>query len=409
MRFALLAILLLPSCSMFIDKIAGDFDKEPDVMLKELSPETKAFLDKSYEGINQQCNNDVHVHAVGTGAGGTGNWVNPDMMTLSHPYKFLQYKVYLSASGLQTLENADMKYMERLAKLARSDKRYGKLHLLAFDKNHTEDGNVDLKRSSFYITNDHVWKMYKKYPDIVIPTISVHPYRKDAIQKLEKWGKLGVKFIKWLPNAMRINPASPLLDDYYRTVLKYNMVILTHTGDEKAVDGEEFQKLANPLAFRRPLDMGVKIIMAHVASLGTCDDYDKGGKTSCFELFWRIFKEKKYESNLWGELSGVTIHTRVGMPIDTLLENPEYHSRIVNGSDYPLPAINILYRTTQFKKLGYITDKEMKMLNEIYDYNPLVFDFALKRNLKHPVSGKMLTAKAFELPPELCSLTKGLK
>lgn len=404
MHLGLLSLLLLTSCSVFIDKIAGDFEKEPEVMLAELSPKTKAFLDRSYEGINKQCFRDVHVHAVGTGAGGTGNWVNPNMMTLKHPWKFLQYKVYLSASGLEGLENADQKYMERLAKLARSDRRYAKLHLLAFDKNHTEDGKEDLEKSSFYITNEHVWNMYKKYPDIIIPTISVHPSRIDALERLEKWGKLGVKFIKWLPNAQRINPASPKLDKYYEVVKKYDMAILAHTGDEKAVEGEEFQKLANPLNFKRPLDMGVKIIMAHVASLGTCDDYEQGGKKSCFDLFWRMFQDKKYEKNLFGELSGVTIHTRVGTPIDTLLEHPEYHKRIVNGSDYPLPAINILYRTSQFKKLGYITKEEMEMLNEIYDYNPLVFDFALKRNLKHPKSGKRFMPEAFELPPELCKL-----
>ena len=402
MRLAILALILLPGCSSFIDKIAGDFDKEPEVMLKELKPKTKEFLAKAYEGINPDCLSDVHVHAVGTGAGGTGNWVNPNMMTLSHPYKFLQYKVYLSASGLDSIENADAKYMERLAKLARSDRRYGKLHLMAFDKHHTEDGKENLEKSSFYITNDHVWNMYEKYPDIVVPTISVHPYRTDAVKRLTKWAKKGARYIKWLPNAMRIDPSSPKLDEYYKTVKKYDMTILTHTGDEKAVEGEEFQKLANPLSLRHPLDMGVKIIMAHAASLGTCDDIEQGGKKSCFDLFWRVFKEKKYENNLWGELSGITIHTRVGTPTDTLLNHPEYHHRLVNGSDYPLPAINILYRTTQFKNLGYITKEEKEMLNEIYGYNPLLFDFVLKRNLKHPKTGKKFMPQAFELPPQLC-------
>lgn len=402
MRLAILALLLLPNCSVFIDKIAGDFEKEPEVMFKELKPKTKAFLDKAYEGIDLNCLRDVHVHSVGTGAGGTGNWVNPDMMSMSHPWKFLQYKVYLSASGLDTLKDADAKYMERLAKLARADKRYGKIHLLAFDKNHTEDGKEDLKRSSFYIKNEHVWNMYEKYPDIVVPTVSVHPYRKDAIEALNKWAKKGARYIKWLPNAQRIDPSSPKLDEYYKTVLKHDMVILTHTGEEKAVDGEEFQKLANPLRFRKPLDMGVKIIMAHAASLGECNDLEQGGKKTCFDLFWRVLNDKKYEKNLWGELSGITIHTRVGAPTETLLMHPELHHRIVNGSDYPLPAINILYRTTQFKKLGYITDEEREMLNEIYDYNPLIFDFVLKRNLKHPLTGQKFSPKAFELPPALC-------
>lgn len=404
MRIIFLSLFLLSGCSSFIDKIAGDFEKEPEVMMKELKPATKKFLDEAYSDINPQCIRDVHVHAVGTGANGTGNWVNPNMMTLSHPYKYLQYKVYLSASGLETLENADQKYMDRLVRLVRSDKRYGKIHLLAFDWHHEEDGTINKPKSSFHISNDHVWNMYEKYPDVIVPTVSVHPYRKDAVERLNKWASKGVRYIKWLPNAMRIDPKSPLLDKYYETVMKHNMIILTHTGDEKAVEGEEFQKLANPLNFRPALDKGVKMIMAHAASLGECEDYEQGGKKHCFDLFWRLLTDKKYEKNLWGELSGITIHTRVGTPTDKLLAHPEYHHRLINGSDYPLPAINILYRTNEFKKLGYITKEEREILNEIYDYNPVLFDFALKRALKHPKTGQKFTGKAFELPPELCKL-----
>jgi len=50
----------------------------------------------------------------------------------------------------------------------------------------------------------------------------------------------------------------------------------------------------------------------------------------------------------------------------------------VNGSDYPLPAINMVVHTKKLVKMGFITSKERKILNEIYDYNPLLFDMLLK-------------------------------
>ena len=73
----------------------------------------------------------------------------------------------------------------------------------------------------------------------------------------------------------------------------------------------------------------------------------------------------------------------------------------MNGSDYPLPAINILYKTSQLSDLGFITEKEEELLNEIYSYNPILFDFVLKRTMRSPSTGKRLRPEAFTLPENL--------
>jgi hypothetical protein len=132
--------------------------------------------------------------------------------------------------------------------------------------------------------------------------------------------------------------------------------------------------------------------MAHLASLGDCEDLDSdsGGTASCFDLFWRLVEEKKYQGLLFGELSGTTIYTRFDGPFKKVLENPQFARRFINGSDYPLPAINILYRTGQYVKLGYITKQEKKSLDEIYKYNPLLFNLISKKILKHPKTKAVL-------------------
>jgi mannonate dehydratase len=71
------------------------------------------------------------------------------------------------------------------------------------------------------------------------------------------------------------------------------------------------------------------------------------------------------------------------------------HERLVNGSDYPLPAVNILIRTGTLLKKGYVTAVERQSLNEIYDYNPLLFDFVLKRTIKSPATRKSLPGSIF--------------
>jgi hypothetical protein len=41
--------------------------------------------------------------------------------------------------------------------------------------------------------------------DMFLPCVSVHPYRKDALEELEKYAAQGVHLVKWLPNSMGYN------------------------------------------------------------------------------------------------------------------------------------------------------------------------------------------------------------
>jgi len=65
------------------------------------------------------------------------------------------------------------------------------------------------------------------------------------------------------------------------------------------------------------------------------------------------------------------------------------------GSDYPLPAVYALCSVNKLIKEGYIDKQYKKTLKEIFKDNPLIFDFVLKRNIKHPITGKNLPAKVF--------------
>jgi len=395
---------ILSSCALLLKPVIGSIDDNPMEAKKKLSPKAKNLIDEAFQGTNK-CLVDVHVHAVGNGSHGTRNWVNPKMQSIFHPYKNIQFNVYLKASGIKNEDNADKEYIERLISFLKAEPRYGKVVLLAFDYFYNENGVVNKDHSTFHIDNEYVYNLSKKYPQYFIPAISIHPARKDAVVKLEKWAQKGVKFIKWLPNAQGIEPNLKKYIPYYSVVKKYDMVIISHTGHEKAVEGDQYQKFGDPWHFKLPLSMGVKVIMSHVASLGDC--HLKGGNDekmqSCFKSFTEVFNDKSYKNNLYGEMSGINIYTRVGKPMSYLLQHPEMKNRLINGSDYPLPAINILYRTGQHRKLGYITEEEEELLNEIYHYNPLVFDFVLKRTMRDPKTKQKLPVESFLLPKELCS------
>ena len=58
--------------------------------------------------------------------------------------------------------------------------------------------------------------------------------------------------------------------------------------------------------------------------------------------------DKKYEGLVFGEISAMTQFNRCGTPLTTILEREDLHDRLVNGSDYPLPAVNVLIRTARW-------------------------------------------------------------
>jgi predicted TIM-barrel fold metal-dependent hydrolase len=200
---------------------------------------------------------------------------------------------------------------------------------------------------------------------------------------------------------MGINPSDPQCDPFYQKMKELDLVLLSHGGEEKAVEAEEDQKLGNPLLLRRALDHGVKVIVAHCAGLGTNEDLDDKSKPQVenFDLFVRLMDDKRYEGLVFGETSAMTQFNRAGRPLSTILEREDLHERLVNGSDYPLPAVNMLIRMRPLVRRGYITAEQGDSLKEIYQYNPLLFDFTLKRSLKHPETGRRLPSAVFTRDP----------
>ncbi|HVO91990.1 MAG TPA: amidohydrolase family protein [Terriglobales bacterium] len=281
----LLVLCLVSGC--LIDRIGGAFSKPPEDLERSASKKALDLIEHSYADLDPARIVDHHVHIIAIGTSVSDAFVNPRTgrgLNLDR----LKFQIYASASGIKDLDHADSQYIERLVRLARAIRHHGKYQILALDKHYKADGTVDLDKTTLYVPNHYVVELAEKYPDVFAPVISVHPHRADALQELAKWAKAGVKYVKWLPNAMGMDPANPSIDRFYLIMKQYRMILLSHTGEEQAVEAKEDQHLGNPLLLRRPLDLGLRVIMAHSASLGTCDDLDHGaGKTAdCFDLFY---------------------------------------------------------------------------------------------------------------------------
>lgn len=372
---------------------------------KVLSQAAKDLIEEAWTGIDPAKVVDVHVHLVGLGKGGTGCFIHKDAQAWGSPIRAIKTHIYKNAAAIWDEERADQVYVERLVDLTSHPRQRGRFLLLAFDKHHTKQGEVDLEATEFYTPNDYVFQVVKQHPDRFLAAGSVHPYRADAIDELRRCRERGAVAIKWLPNAMGMDPADPRCDAYFAEMAKLSLTLITHAGEEQAVHAEEAQELGNPLRLRRALDAGVKVVVAHCASLGTNRDLDAAKtasgeqpRVSSYELFRRLCAETKYVGRLYGGISAMTQFNRCEDPLRNTIASPDLHPRLVNGSDYPLPAIDPLIRTGKLEDLGYITAEERTVINEVFAYDPLEFDFVLKRKLKVTQDGvtHRLPTSAFE-------------
>lgn len=354
------------------------------------------IVQAAWDGIHPSQLWDCHVHVIGVGDGASGIWVNPEMDSLTHPIKYIQKRFYLNAGCADSPGHVDSAYIERLMSLQNAFPSGMRMMLLAFDYHHDRSGNRIEQLSSFFTPVDYVHNLAQRYPGRFEWIASIHPYRRDSVQALARAVRAGARAVKWLPPAMGIDPASPSCDRFYEALVKWDIPLLTHAGTELAVDGDEAQALANPLRLRRPLEHGVRVIVAHCASHGSGVDLDRGAHgpaLSNFELFARLMDDPRYEGLLFGEISAMTQVNRIGAPLEVVITRDDWHARLINGSDYPLPAVMPLFSLRRMVQQKLLPAAEAKPLSALRRYNPLLFDFILKRRLV--VKGKRLMPVVF--------------
>ena len=402
-RRKLLGLFALGGLGAYGLKKLAVVDQPPKLQTLKLSPAAEALIEESFAGIDERRLLDSHVHLIGLGVGGTGCFVHPGATSLTSPVRWLKTRFYKGAAGVYDDARADPLFLERLLDLVRHHR--GRFLLFAFDQHYTAAGEPDLDSTEFHTPNDYTLETAAKYPQHFLACASVHPYRADALEELRRCRERGAVAVKWLPNAMGIDPAAERCDAYYALLKQLDLTLITHAGEEQAVHAEEAQELGNPLRLRRALRAGVRVVVAHCASLGQNEDLDqpadaegKHPRVDSYQLFRRLAAEPEWEGRLFADVSAMTQYNRCGAPLRETIATPALHPLLINGSDYPLPAIDPLIRTGLLVDEGYLDPAERVLINEVYDYNPLLFDFVLKRRLRVLREGKehRLPAAVFE-------------
>jgi len=353
---------------------------------------------RAWEGIDPARMWDAHAHLVGTGDEGSGVVVNPRMESLLHPGEYARRLLFLNAGCAHDAPGSvDRAYVQRMLNLMDGMRAGAKLLLFAFDRVHDERGTSQPERSGFYVPDAYARDTARAHPQVFEWVASIHPYRKDCVAALERAKREGARAVKWLPAAMGIDPASALCDRFYRAAARLHMPLISHAGEERAVMGADTPDFGNPLRLRRTLDAGVRVVVAHCASLGEDRDLDRGANgpvVDSFALFERLMDEPRYARRLYGDVSAMTQVNRAGGALARVVERTEWHARLLNGSDYPLPGLMPIFSVEYLVSLGLLEAAAAPVLTEIRSHNPLLFDFVLKRALR--ANGRAFAAGVFE-------------
>lgn len=353
---------------------------------------------EAWDGIDASRVWDSHAHLIGTGDSGSGIFVNPQTDSLLNPGQYARRLFLLNAGCVHDApESVDRAYVERMRNLIDGMRPGAKLLLYAFERAYAESGAPDLAHTVFHVPDGYARDVARKYPDYFEWVASIHPYRKDAIEAIEQAKRDGARAVKWLPSAMGIDPASVRCERFYEALSKNNVPLVAHGGLERAVLGREAHDFGNPLRLRRALDAGVRVVVAHCASIGEDRDLDRGPNgpyVESFALFERLMGNSHYQNLLHGDISAMTQINRAGPALARVVENEGWHARLLNGSDYPLPGVMPIFSVDYLVSLKLVEASAAPVLKEIRLHNPLLFDFVLKRSLRS--NGKAFAASVFE-------------
>jgi mannonate dehydratase len=201
----------------------------------------------------------------------------------------------------------DRAYVERLVSQAAEFPAGARWWLFAFEQAHDDHGRSDPRRSTFHVPDAYAAQVANRHPARFDWVASIHPYREDALQRLDAALAAGARAVKWLPSAMNIDLRDPRCRPFCERLASAGRPLIVHCGEEKAVPGAGRDELGNPLHVRHVLADGVRVVMAHCGSLGHAIDEDRPSRTlvPAFDLFARLMDEPAHGGRLLGDVSAV--------------------------------------------------------------------------------------------------------
>jgi uncharacterized protein len=324
---------------------------------------------------------DVHAHVAGLGRGCEGCFVSAELL---ESYKFKWYLRAFGTTAEEVAREGDAVVMERLRGHVRSSRWVRHAVLLALDGVIDDHGLLDEQATQVYVSNEYVARIAARHEEFLFGA-SVHPRRHDWRQRLERAKRDGAVLVKWIPAIMDIDPADHTLQAFYESLIALDLPLLVHVGDEKAFHHAD-NRLGDPERLLAPLDQGVTIIAAHIATTG-----DTEGE----ENFERLLAMLPNYPKLHTDISSLTqINKRGYLRRALAVAGADLH--MIYGSDWPLQFFPLV---SPWWQLGGAPLAELRYAASLD--NPLDRDIALKAAVGVPSAVFSRTGEVLGLPQRL--------
>lgn len=312
---------------------------------------------------------DCHVHIAAEGSGYPGNHLAPALL---ESLRFRLLCSRLEGGKGPLVGDLDERLRRQLCQWL-SESQLDQAVVFALDSVYDADGTQDMGRTLMAVDNYYVADLADAESKVRFGA-SVHPWRRDALEELDRVAARGACLVKWLPSAQGIRPDDPRCFPFYDRLAALGLPLLSHTGCEHTL-GVFPDAFNDPNRLEPALDRGVTVIAAHC-----------GTRLFLHERSWfgAWVKLALRHPRLYGDLSAFMASTRL-LALRRILRTPALLDKVVYGSDFPAPA-------WPFNLLGAIS----------------VPDYLRLRQIHNPFDRSFLSLATAGLPPEAFSRISGL-
>ncbi len=390
---AALAVVGMTAWRAFLDRAGGAYAHAPEDAAWVLSDTAERLVERAFAGLSESGVDDYGVAIFSRGQLGPPAIDNDSFYRgrdagEGAPLAWIAARLRMNAAGVHEPQRADAEYVSRLLRQLRAMPAAYRVHALARDRRYHADARRDTVATHVFVANDYVYWLSEQAPEAVVPVVSIHPYRTDALEALERWAGRGVGAVSWRPASQNIDLQDSRAHAFYRALAGHDMALHVRVGAAEARH-EDATDWVDPLALRHALEAGVTVIASVRAG--------KDGATTTTRLL-DLLRSAAADERLRIDLAGLLASHALDDVLAPLLQHPQFYDNLRYASGYPMPAVNAHIDLDLLADRGFIAPDQVAPLREIYHVNPLMFVFVTLRSVRLPHTQLRLPDSVFAAP-----------
>ena len=240
----------------------------------------------------------------------------------------------------ELIKNGFEGYKSNFARLIKISNFVQKSVVFGVDAKFDESGNLVHKDKTVCASNEDVFAFYEQNPNEVVPFFSVNPNRKDALNLIEKYHKMGFKGGKLLHSYWETDLNDKRYEPYFRLLSELGLPLVIHVGDENSLASNKALESIEQL--KSPLNLGCRIVCAHMgaSSDGVLSMFSRDPEKLGANYFTLLRWLREFDG-LYADVSALLCINKARI-LPHLKTQTQIHDKILFGTDFPVPFSVIL-------------------------------------------------------------------